>query len=51
MSDNGMMDDAGDAITIPPGPRFRAAMIVAIVADAAEEDRDGRLKLEGRHGS
>jgi hypothetical protein len=125
MSNDGMTEDSDDAITISPGPRFRAAMILAIVADAlqiavfplfvegalspaddvldlgigammvhllgwhweflpsflaklvpgvdlvplwtlavanvyrkskriavnAEEDRDGRLKLEGRHGS
>lgn len=31
-----MTDDSDDAITISPGPRFRAAMILAIVADALQ---------------
>ena len=36
MSNDGMTEDADDAITISPGPRFRAAMILAIVADALQ---------------
>jgi hypothetical protein len=36
MSNDGMTDDSDDAITIMPGPRFRAAMILAIVADALQ---------------
>jgi hypothetical protein len=36
MSNGGMTEDADDAITISPGPRFRAAMILAIVADALQ---------------
>jgi hypothetical protein len=36
MSNGGMIDNADDAITVSPGPRFRAAMILAIVADALQ---------------
>ena len=36
MSHDGMTDESDDAITISPGPRFRAAMILAIVADALQ---------------
>ena len=36
MSNDGMTEDSDDAITISPGPRFRAAMILAIVADALQ---------------